>query len=120
MDKLIQLRQGDVLLRQMAQSTLLSSTLERVEPDENGRLVLARGETTGHYHSLPYGGAVLYRDSDGSAAVLDVKTDSKLEHLFGLTPTGEHDPVEVPAGLYQVIQQHSISAEDEPEARDFD
>lgn len=118
MDKMLQLRQGDVLLRQVGPG-FTTAGLAVAEP-ENGRLVLARGETTGHYHSLPFGGAVLYRDSDGSAAVLDVKIDSKLEHLVGLTPTGEHDAVDVPAGRYEVIQQHSVSADDAPEARDFD
>lgn len=111
------IRQGDVLLRpRKAGQTIKGKAVEAVD----GRTILARGEGHNHSHSLPFGGAVLYRDSDGSA-VLEVTKDSKLQHLFGLkTPTGDHADLDVPAGEYDVIQQHGLSPDQAPDTRVYD
>lgn len=116
------IRQGDVLLRPVTAARDDAGNVinagEKVDA-ENGRLVLARGERTGHYHSLPFGGAYLYRDSQGSM-LLDVQAPSKLEHLVGLAPTGEHAALDVPAGAYNVIQQHGLSPDQAPDTRVWD
>ena len=119
------IRQGDVLLRPTRRKIVrdkagnITNCGAEVAP-EKGRVVLAKGEHTGHYHSLPYGGALLYRDEAGGAT-LDVKsTMEKFEHLLGMKPTGEHAALDVPKGTYDVIQQHGLSPDQASDSRVWD
>lgn len=61
-------RQGDVLIQQIAS---LPSKLNPV-PRENGRIVLAHGEVTGHAHALAEAGTKKFTGEDG-AEYFDVK-----------------------------------------------
>ena len=90
-------RQGDVLLV----STAHSLTRPAVPvPRDRGRLVLARGEATGHAHAIQSALAELFEERDGRRflRVLGGPEDVCLLHE-------EHDTIVLPPGLYEVIRQ---------------
>lgn len=90
------IRQGDVLLRPVPTQTIdISPKPSRVKK-EKGRIILARGEATGHHHSIAEGDAELIRQ--GEKMLLTVFWPTALTHQ-------EHAPIELPGGLYEVIPQ---------------
>ncbi len=94
------IRQGDVLLIPVLKRDMrLARTA--IEP-ENGRVILAYGEATGHHHSLSAKVANL-TERDGKR-YLRVLADSPLEHQ-------EHDPILVPKGTYLVVRQVEYAPE---------
>jgi hypothetical protein len=97
------LRQGDIaLIRLTATQTPEGIQAER---DAGNRLVLARGEATGHAHAIHDKGANLIVAND--AVYLEVIEPVSLRHE-------EHAPISVPAGLYEVRRQVEWSDDDEP------
>jgi hypothetical protein len=92
------LRQGDVLLLQIAQ---LPRTCAPAQTN-----TLAEGELSGHHHNV-YGCEVLaddagnlYLQSNGGGAQL------KHEDVFNEhAPTGDHADLQIPPGIYAVVQQ---------------
>jgi hypothetical protein len=78
-----QYRQGDVLITPVKiPETATRVTSDRLlGPDVDGRnisVTLALGEVTGHHHTV-FGGALLFRDSDG-ADYIDIVEPSVLKH----------------------------------------
>lgn len=94
-------RQGDVLI---IPAKSIPKKLESIAR-ENGRVVLAHGEVTGHAHTIKAEGAALFRDPKLMAIFMTVSGDAvSLEH-------DEHDTIVVPPGNYQVIRQREYSPE---------
>lgn len=94
-------RQGDVLIIPVRS---IPKKLEPVER-ENGRIVLAHGEVTGHAHAIKNEGAALFRDPKLMAVFMTVNGDAvMLEH-------DEHDTIVIPPGNYQVVRQREYSPE---------
>lgn len=89
-------RQGDVLLLKV----------DGMPPDvvpvdlDNGRVILAYGEVTGHAHALNPAGATLY--ARGDERFLTVTEPTPLVHE-------EHNPIELPAGTYKVVRQREYA-----------
>ena len=102
MNKII--RQGDVLLLPIAPAAPRKGI---PVPAENGRVVLAHGEVTGHHHSFRLSETVsLFReDGSGSGLFLTVTglAPAELEHQ-------EHTTLLVPPGSYRVIRQRTATA----------
>lgn len=96
-----QVRQGDVLLRRVRRRDL--GKMETVAA-VRGRLILARGEATGHAHAVAAERAALYRGAGGKF-FLHLDGASRLEHE-------EHAPITLPAGFYEVIRQREYSPRD--------
>lgn len=97
-------RQGDVLIIPLD----VIPEQERLEPvgRDEGRLVLAHGEMTGHAHIIETEGAALFRDPIRMAVFLIVTGDPvMLEH-------DEHDTVVLPPGNYRVVRQREYSPEE--------
>ncbi len=95
------LRQGDVLLVPCKEMPVGLSLVEA----ENGRLILARGEATGHHHSLALSNRVaLFRD-DASGGRLYVRADApvSLEHQ-------EHTALTIDPGDYEVRIQRTVQS----------
>lgn len=71
-------RQGDVLLASIGK---LPTSVTAIAA-ENGRLILARGEATGHHHSFAVGPQIaMFRDEGaGNGAYLSVTAPTPLEH----------------------------------------
>jgi hypothetical protein len=96
-------RQGDVLIVPVA---ALPAKLKPVKR-ENGRVILAHGEVTGHAHAIKNKRAALFRDPKLAAIFMHVSGDAPvaLEH-------DEHDTISVPPGDYRVIRQREYHPEE--------
>jgi hypothetical protein len=89
-------RQGDVLVERVDSFPSDIKPMKR----ENGRVVLAHGEVTGHHHSI----------ADRKVAQFDSQTETGVtfldiaESLAALTHQ-EHATIPLPKGLYKVVIQ---------------
>jgi hypothetical protein len=93
-------RQGDVLLRKVDIST---KDLKELGKD---KYTLALGETSGHSHVIR--GADAYGGRNGQIYV-QVEKHAMLQHeLVDGSWTGEHLPIEIGMGVYQVVQQREM------------
>lgn len=94
-------RQGDVLVLPCKEIPASATPIEA----EAGRLIVARGEATGHHHSFPWkAGAVLFReDGSGGGMFVDVTAPVSLEHQ-------EHSALSVAPGRYEIRIQRTMSA----------
>ena len=86
-------RQGDVFLQRVEKSV---RGLAEV-PRENGAIVLAHGELTGHAHAIHAKNARLL--TDGADRFLRV-----VRRTVALTHE-EHAPITLPPGVYRVVRQ---------------
>jgi hypothetical protein len=96
-------RQGDVLI--VRTEHRLTDTAARVAR-EGGRLVLARGEATGHAHAIDSTLAEMFDEGDGRLYlhVIDGPERVRLIHE-------QHDAIALPPGLYEVRRQREYSPE---------
>ena len=92
-------RQGDVLIVECERV----NGGEEVER-ENGRVVLAHGEATGHAHAIASMDATLFMDEATLNRYLDVRAPVVIEHE-------EHGRIELPSGYYQVRRQREYRPE---------
>ncbi len=97
------IRQGDVLVRRIK---ALPKNIKPAAP-ENGRLVLAHGEATGHHHSFALSDRVALFREDGSGGGLFLSitgAPAALEHQ-------EHTALVLAPGNYEVVRQREYSPE---------
>ena len=99
-----QYRQGDVLLVAIDPSALKGhkSKMTAATRQKDGGVILARGEATGHHHSV-YGNATFFRPDDlapnALGGYLEVRGDDVvLRHQ-------EHSEIPLPPGLYKQLIQ---------------
>lgn len=96
-------RQGDVMIEAI---DIIPAKVKRVARD-NGRVVLAYGEVTGHAHAFRSDRVKMFRHDDtGDGVFLAVLGDSPadLEHE-------EHSIISIPPGSYRVTRQREYSPE---------
>jgi hypothetical protein len=96
-------RQGDVLVVPVEK---MPADLEKV-PRDNGRLILAYGEVTGHAHVVEGGIAELFTQGDLDELeerFLHVEQESALVH-------DEHSTIVLPPGDYAVRRQREYAPE---------
>lgn len=91
------IRQGDVLLIRRDD---IERAIGQPTPAENGRLILAHGEATGHHHSVADTDAELIRI--GERMLLAVARQTALEHQ-------EHAPLTLEPGVYEVRRQREYA-----------
>lgn len=95
------LRQGDILLVPVDE---IPKGLRPV-PREQGRMVLAHGEVTGHAHVIEGDAVFLAEDlEEMEGRFLKVEQDAELVH-------DEHSTLKVPAGSYEVRRQREYAPE---------
>ena len=100
-------RQGDVLL--IPTQSNVDGSWREVEPD-NGRVILAYGEVTGHAHGLSQRAARLFRRPDSMGeewrddALLVISQPTALAHE-------EHAPIALEPGNYLVRRQREYTPE---------
>lgn len=96
-------RQGDVLLlKRDRRPPGRLADYDLVERD-NGRIVLAYGEATGHAHAIADDSAKLIEAKRGARRFLSVPgSETVLRHE-------EHDAIHLPPGIYEVVQQREYS-----------
>ena len=102
-----QLQHGDVLLKGI--KSLPEGCTEK--PREGGRLVVMRGEMTGHNHVITGDGAKL----------MELKGELYLEVTVPVVITHEeHKPLNIPTGIYQIgqVQEYDYFAEMARQVRD--
>ena len=97
-----QARQGDVLI--VAEAAPEGG--EKVAR-ENGGVVLAHGEATGHAHQLRSSQVSLYQQPETKARHLRVVETSYLQHE-------EHAKIAIPPGTHRVLRQAQWTDQDEP------
>ncbi len=100
-DKRQIIRQGDVMLVPIEN---LPGTLTTV-PAEEGRLIIAHGEVTGHHHSFAmYDQISLFReDGSGGGMFVMAYAPTKLEHQ-------EHAALVVDPGAWEVRRQRTVTS----------
>ena len=105
------MRQGDVILIPCSDKEVTSN--HRAVPNKNGRIVLAEGEVTGHFHAIHrFGPATTLLRAEGiSDRVLTVDVDAMLDH-------DEHGSIALGPGNYIVRIQREWSGEDERQVQD--
>jgi len=97
-------RQGDVLLVPVSVSEF---DLDRVYRKRGEGIILAAGEATGHHHRIRDRSAREYRSHRGPSRRF-VRVGSR-----GATITHEeHDPIQVPQGTYEIVQQREFAPEE--------
>lgn len=98
-----QYRQGDVLLVEVDSVPAEA----RPVPRENGRLVLAHGEATGHAHAIVEESAELVTAEQAAELYLLVHGTSAVELVHD-----EHTTIPVPPGSYEVRRQREYTPEE--------
>ena len=91
-------RHGDVVIYPISDKEAAELKAKAKKADrENGRLILAHGEVTGHAHAVV----------EPTASMFDLDDDSKLLELPNLTVLSheEHKDIELPPGSYRVYQK---------------
>jgi hypothetical protein len=96
----LQFRQGDVFIEKIE---ALPSGLKKHKKD-NGRIILAYGEVTGHAHAIVDDVTASFIDSDGNL-YLESKEDILVKHE-------EHAEIKLPAGVYRITHQREYSPEE--------
>jgi len=95
----MQIRQGDVFLERIEK---LPEGEQKTVGVEGSRLILVRGEATGHHHSVAARNAILMLI--GTEMFLRVIRQTKLKHQ-------EHGPITLPPGDYAVKRQREYEPE---------
>lgn len=97
-------RQGDVLIRRI-DSLPAAAALEK---NDNGRVVLAYGEVTGHAHAI----------AENEASSFSMASAAGVVQRFLAVASGgatlrheEHSAIELPPGIYEIVQQREYSPE---------
>ena len=90
-------RQGDVLLVPCAD--IPTGAYE--EAAENGRVVLARGEQTGHAHTMTADRVCYFREDGTGGGFIRVTGVASVDLAHE-----EHASLAIPPGNYRVVQQH--------------
>ena len=95
-------RQGDVLIERIP---ALPSKLKKLNR-EDGKVILAHGEVTGHAHAIIDEHADLYAsEKEAGVTFLEVRDAmAALKHE-------EHATIELPPGAYRVVRQREYSPE---------
>ena len=71
---------------------------------EDGRIVLAHGEATGHAHAIVEQGVRFFREDGAGAGLLRIPGGgAQVVHE-------EHATIQLPKGLYRVIRQREFDA----------
>lgn len=110
-------RQGDVLLRYVGDLPKGLVEVKREDVGTNGRVVLAHGERTGHAHafralcvtgfkkeSSEYEASTGFHDF-----VLVGGAGATIRHEHASGKKAEHDPISLPPGGYEILQQVEYS-----------
>ena len=90
------LQQGDVLIK----------NVEEIKGEKLNHLTLAKGEKTGHHHTITEGEAELY-EYKGTLFLSVKSVEAKLTHQ-------EHDVVTIPKGDYEIgiVQEYDHFSEE--------
>ena len=97
-------RQGDVLIERVREQDVGEEIARN-----NGRIVLAYGEVTGHAHAIYDDGARLFRAKEAANADVFLRVVRPVALLHE-----EHTRIALDPGLYRVRRQREWTDENEP------
>ena len=102
--------QGDLLIERVADIVPAGSL---IPPGDDGALVLAEGEVTGHRHAI-YDRVTMFRDD---SLARDIPAGLYVGHVRVDAPVArlvhdEHAPISLPAGTYRVRRQREMEPQD--------
>jgi hypothetical protein len=97
-------RQGDILLIR-DDAAQAGAVIDR----DNGRVVLAYGEATGHAHAFDVAHVTMFQPK-AKARDRVLKVVGNVAYL----KHDEHSPIEIPPGTYRVVRQREWSDDQEP------
>lgn len=101
--KRLMYRQGDVLIERVAKRP---TTAVKPVARENGKIVLAHGEVTGHAHAIEEKGVALFSGGVNGVTYLEVESAmAALRHE-------EHATIELPTGTYRVQRQREYAPDE--------
>ncbi len=106
-DKLMQIQQGDVLLHQVS-----GIPQGAVPARQQGKLVVARGEQTGHSHVIDSDKAILWSLTRNGATELYLEVQAPVTIVHD-----EHKPLPIPPGIYRVGRVKEFDYFEEMERR---
>lgn len=72
---------------------------------EDGRVILAHGEVTGHAHAITDPDVTQFSTGESGVTELEIK------QAMALLKHEEHGTIEIPSGNYRVIRQREYSPE---------
>lgn len=100
-----QYRQGDVLIERIAKTDI-----KKPEPRENGRVILAHGEVTGHAHAIAERSVKKspFRKELAQNAEISV-SQIEIEEAMAQLRHEEHSTIPLERGSYQVTRQREYS-----------
>ena len=98
----MQVRQGDVFVESV-EIPEERFNAGQIIPADNGRVILAYGEVTGHAHALP-SGLVAMREIDGERYI-HVRRPCFLRHE-------EHARIRLTGGYYKITRQREYTPEE--------
>jgi hypothetical protein len=102
-----QARQGDVFIEKIDR---IPDSAKKAKP-EDGRIILAHGEVTGHAHAYDKRHVAMYRDDGAGSAFVTVNADPATGHGGADLTHEEHSAIKTPTGDYEVIRQREYSPE---------
>jgi hypothetical protein len=102
--------QGDILVERVDDAPVSGQILHAAD---DGVVVVAEGELTGHHHKL-FGCVTLYRDD---ALARDIPDNLYIGHLQVKGPSArlehqEHGPIKLEQGTYRVRRQRQLEPSD--------
>lgn len=105
-----QARQGDVFVERIADDQLPEGVIELAR--DNGRIVLAYGEVTGHAHAIAERNATLFGKPGTDERWLVIRPSGTTVEGGGVVIRHEeHAPIELEPGVYKVGRQREYSPE---------
>ena len=104
-------RQGDILIVPVNEIPEAARPLDR----ENGRIVLAHGEVTGHAHAIVEQDAELVGLAEQELITPEQAHELYL-HVYGTSPVAlvheEHSTIQLPPGKYEVRRQREYAPDE--------
>lgn len=101
-----QYRQGDVLIVRVDKIEITEEA-----PRENGRVILAHGEVTGHAHALCEPGIRKGVEKTEQRQGPILVSDLEVQEALALLEHDEHSTIALPADKYRVIRQREYTPE---------
>jgi len=102
-------RQGDILLQEVSSLPVDLVAIPRAD----GKIVLAKGEATGHAHTISDAECVLFAQPAETGAGTSTHNLARTTWLtirkaFAMLDHEEHDALIIPCGQYRVIRQREF------------
>lgn len=107
MKKIKTIRQGDVLI------VPIKTSARGKDVRENGKVILAHGEATGHSHEViaSYAGEVTIEKIEEETDALRGAQILRVLRRSAMLRHHEHSEIKIPVGTYRVIRQREYSPE---------